>query len=118
MRSRNIRQLLAPPRFMSRGRRPRAASVKANIRPIDFYRAELPTMPTPRQSSGWVPGGLCPFHNDHRPNNFRVNLDSGRFRCFACGNAGRDIIDFTMRHHGLSFGEAVQCLAEQWGIFS
>ncbi len=93
-----------------------SATVKAGIPPADFYRVEVPTMPPPKRETGWVSGGLCPFHADHHRGNFRVNLDSGAFTCFACGAKGGDIITFTRLRHGLSFPEALQALADAWGV--
>jgi hypothetical protein len=60
--------------------------IKSTILPIDFYRAELSVMPTPR-GSGWRDGGLCPFHNDKRADNFRMNLESVLLCAFQVGAA-------------------------------
>lgn len=89
--------------------------IKSTILPIDFYRAELPAMPTPR-GSGWRDGGLCPFHNDKRPGSFRLNFESGAFICFSCGTKGGDIIAFIQQRDGLSFPEAMQKLTDEWGL--
>ena len=93
-----------------------AASIKACIPPVDFYRQELPTMPPPRRDTVWVGGGLCPFHNDHRAGNFRVNLDTGAYVCFACGARGGDIIDFLRNRDGLRFSEALETLKNTWRV--
>ncbi len=90
--------------------------IKIGIAPAEFYRVELPGMPAPRRDHGWTPGGLCPFHDDHRPQNFRVNLDTGAFRCFACGEKGGDIVAFVQRRHSVSFPDALRMLADAWGI--
>lgn len=95
---------------------PSAAHVKASIPPVEFYRVELPNMPAPKRTKGWTDGGLCPFHDDHCAGNFRVNLDSGAFTCFACGVRGHDIIVFVRLHRDLSFRDALAKLAEDWGI--
>lgn len=92
-----------------------AATLKSAIAPAAFYRVEVPTMPTPRRDHGWVDGGLCPFHDDHRARNFRVNLDTGAFTCFSCGAKGADVIAFTRLRHGLSFPDALAALADAWG---
>ncbi|MBF0213604.1 MAG: hypothetical protein HQM00_08575 [Magnetococcales bacterium] len=96
-------------------RRLDAESIKRDLAPCDFYRAELPTMPPPKRF-GWADGGLCPFHNDNRPGSFRVNLESGGFKCFACASSGGDIIKFLMLRDGLEFSEALKTLAEEWGL--
>ncbi|MXS81519.1 CHC2 zinc finger domain-containing protein [Nitrosomonas oligotropha] len=90
-------------------------NVKAYIRPLDFYRSELPDMPPPR-GSGWRDGGLCPFHPDKHAGSFRVNLETGAFTCFSCGTKGGDIIAFVQQRDGLSFPEAVQKLSNDWGV--
>ena len=92
--------------------------LRANIDPRDFYRHELSAMPTDGRLSGagWTGGGLCPFHNDRRKGNFRVNLDSGAFVCFACGRKGPDIIAFVQERDGLSFYQALEYLANSWGV--
>lgn len=78
---------------------------------MDFYRHEQTTMPPPRRDNAWVDGGLCPFHDDHRTGNFRVNLDTGAYFCFACGARGGDIIDFLRNRDALSFREALEALS-------
>jgi DNA primase len=47
----------------------------------------------------------CPFHDDAHPS-LRVNLESGAFRCMACGAKGSDVLAFHRRRHGLSFAQA------------
>ena len=93
-----------------------AETVKASISPRDFYRTELPGMPAPKREHGWTDGGLCPFHDDKHRGNFRVNLDTGAFCCFACGTKGADAISFVQTRHSLSFPDALKALADTWGI--
>jgi len=52
---------------------------------------------------------LCPFHNDHQPS-LRVRLDSGGFKCMACGARGGDILAFHMQRYGLGFVAAAKQL--------
>jgi len=56
---------------------------------------------------------LCPFHDDHNPS-LSVRLDTGGFRCFACGAHGGDVLSFHMQRHGLSFKQAAKDLGA-WG---
>jgi len=91
-----------------------AKFIKSIVKPLDFYTNELPDVNIKR--GGWVDGGLCPFHDDHSRGSFKVNLVTGGFKCFACNAAGGDIIDFVRALHGLNFTEALQKLAEEWGI--
>ncbi|PTQ86476.1 CHC2 zinc finger domain-containing protein [Nitrosomonas ureae] len=90
-------------------------NIKSNISPVDFFRAELSTMQSPR-GNGWCNGGICPFHSDKRAGSFRVNLETGAFICYSCGTKGRDIIAFIQKRDGLSFTEAVQKLTNEWGL--
>lgn len=90
-------------------------NVKDGIPPESFYRAELPTMPPPK-GTGWHDGGLCVFHDDKHAGSFRVNLETGGFKCFACGAKGADIIAFIQLRDGLSFPDALRQLSDDWGV--
>jgi DNA primase len=52
--------------------------------------------------------GKCPFHEDTTPS-FIVTPAKNLFHCLGCG-AGGTVIDFVMRHDGLSFRHAVEIL--------
>lgn len=93
----------------------KAETIKREIEPVDFYQAELPAMPTPKRY-GWNNGGLCPFHADARAGSFRVHTESGAFYCFACGARGGDILAFVMLREGLNFRDAMELLADNWGV--
>ena len=54
----------------------------------------------------------CPFHDDRHPS---LKLNESYFYCFGCGATG-DVIDFVARLFGLSSFEAVQKLAQDFGI--
>ncbi len=58
--------------------------------------------------------GLCPFHNEKTPS-FSVNPERGFFHCFGCG-AGGTVFDFMSKIEGLTFPEALQSLAQRYGI--
>jgi len=58
--------------------------------------------------------GLCPFHNEKTPS-FTVHAVYQFYKCFSCG-AGGDVVKFLMEKEGLSFWEALQQLAERYGI--
>ncbi len=58
--------------------------------------------------------GLCPFHAEKTPS-FNVSADKGFFKCFGCGKAG-DVINFVMETEGLQFTEAVEAIAQRFGI--
>jgi DNA primase len=56
----------------------------------------------------------CPFHNEKTPS-FHVNDEKGIYHCFGC-NAHGDAISFVMQFYGLSFKEAIERLAEEYGV--
>jgi DNA primase len=58
--------------------------------------------------------GLCPFHGEKTPS-FNVSRDKGTFYCFGCKKGG-DVIDFVMEYERASFAEAVERLAERFGV--
>ncbi len=58
--------------------------------------------------------GLCPFHGEKTPS-FNVSREKGTYYCFGCKRGG-DVIDFVMELERVSFGEAVERLAERFGI--
>jgi DNA primase len=58
--------------------------------------------------------GLCPFHSEKTPS-FTVSEDKQRFTCYGCGASG-DVINFVQRAQNLSFLEAAEKLAEEYGI--
>jgi DNA primase len=91
-----------------------AECIKNALSPLDFYRHELPTVLLKKH--GWNNGGLCPFHSDNKRGSFFVNLETGAFKCFACGMAGGDVIAFTMTLYGLKFAEALAQLASDWRL--
>lgn len=93
-----------------------AAALKAAVSPIEFYSDAIPSMPLPKREGAWVDGGLCPFHPDKHKGNFRVQLQTGAFHCFACGAKGGDVIDFTQHERGLTFRDALAALAAEWGV--
>ena len=58
--------------------------------------------------------GLCPFHDDKSPS-FYVSSDTGRYKCFSCGETG-DIFTWVMKTQGLEFFDALKLLADQAGV--
>lgn len=54
--------------------------------------------------------GKCPFHDDSTPS-FIVTPGKNLFHCLGCG-AGGSVIDFVMKHDGLSFRHAVEILRD------
>ena len=58
--------------------------------------------------------GLCPFHGEKSPS-FSVSPAKQFYHCFGCGKNG-NAISFLMDHAGMTFIEAVQDLAQQYGM--
>lgn len=58
--------------------------------------------------------GLCPFHNEKSPS-FSVTPSKQMYYCFGCG-AGGNVFTFVMQYENLTFGEAMQTLAQRVGM--
>ncbi|MDN3506905.1 MAG: DNA primase [Simkaniaceae bacterium] len=57
---------------------------------------------------------LCPFHEEKSPS-FVLQSGDDHYHCFGCGAHG-DAIAFLMNHMKMSFVEAVESLAERFGV--
>lgn len=68
----------------------------------------------PLKKAGASYRGLCPFHREKTPS-FHVHPDKGFFHCFGCGVAG-DVLKFIELHDKLGFQDAVQQLAQRFGV--
>ncbi|WP_296602993.1 DNA primase [Nocardioides sp.] len=86
------------------------ATVREKAR-IDDVVSQYVTL---RNAGGGSQKGLCPFHDEKSPS-FNVNPSRGFFHCFGCGEGG-DVITFLMKIDALTFGEAVERLAEKVGV--
>src|SRR3546814_13264296 len=58
--------------------------------------------------------GLCPFHDEKSPS-FHVTPARGYFHCFGCQEGGY-VLSFLMKIDGISFAEAVERLADKYGV--
>jgi DNA primase len=65
-----------------------------------------------RQGARWV--GLCPFHEERTPS-FSVDGQEKLYHCFGCG-VGGDVIKFVEEKEGLGFADAVELLADRYGV--
>jgi DNA primase len=65
-----------------------------------------------RAGSRWT--GLCPFHDERTPS-FSVNAEEKLFYCFGCQAKG-DAFGFVEQAEGLDFREAVELLADRYGV--
>ncbi|MBN1914384.1 MAG: DNA primase [Parachlamydiales bacterium] len=64
--------------------------------------------------SGAVYKALCPFHDEKTPS-FIVKKGDTHYHCFGCGAHG-DALSFLMMHQSFSFAEAVEYLADKFGV--
>jgi len=69
---------------------------------------------TLRNAGGGSLKGLCPFHDEKSPS-FNVTPARQFWHCFGCGEGG-DVITFVMKIDGLNFVEAVERLADKFGV--
>jgi len=58
--------------------------------------------------------GLCPFHDERTPS-FTVQAATRHYHCFGCGAHG-DGLSFLMQHESLDFKQALEFLAERYGV--
>lgn len=58
--------------------------------------------------------GRCPFHDERTPS-FHVRPDDGHYHCFGCAASG-DAFRFVMETEGMGFREALETLAERFGV--
>lgn len=66
------------------------------------------------KKSGGSMKALCPFHEERSPS-FVVNRGDTHYHCFGCGAHG-DAIQFLMQHNRVTFGDAVQQLADRFQV--
>lgn len=69
---------------------------------------------TLRRGGGGSLTGLCPFHEE-KTASFHVTPARGYYHCFGCGEGG-DVFDFVQKINNISFGEAVELLADRCGV--
>src|SRR5512144_2589110 len=56
----------------------------------------------------------CPFHKE-KTASFNVSSAKGLYHCFGCGASG-DVIGFVTKHDKVSFGGALETLAQRAGL--
>jgi len=58
--------------------------------------------------------GLCPFHEERTPS-FGIDPLQKVYHCFGCGASG-DVFTFVQETEGVDFREALELLAERYGV--
>jgi len=90
-----------------------SASTKQRIKEgVDLVALVGESVQLKKSGASYV--GLCPFHNE-KSGSFNVAPAKRIFHCFGCGESG-DAIGWMMKHHGLSFTDAVESLAQRIGL--
>lgn len=84
-------------------------TLRAKIDLVDVLMAHLEL-----KRSGTSYKALCPFHEERSPS-FIVQKGDSHYHCFGCGAHG-DAIAFLMGHLKLGFAQAVETLAERFGV--
>ncbi|MEL6430197.1 MAG: DNA primase [Planctomycetota bacterium] len=67
---------------------------------------------TPRGKTLW---GCCPFHDERTPS-FKIDPAMGTWYCFGACRKGGDVISFVQERNQLTFMDALELLAGQFGI--
>jgi DNA primase len=75
---------------------------------------EIVSAHTDLRRSGERFTGLCPFHEERTPS-FSVDPREKLYHCFGCG-VGGDVIKFVEEKEGLPFPDAVEALADRYGV--
>jgi DNA primase len=75
---------------------------------------EIVSAYTDLQQRGKDYWGNCPFHDERTPS-FKVNATDKLYYCFGCEASG-DVFRFVEEKEGLTFPEAVESLAERYGV--
>lgn len=79
---------------------------------IDLVEVLTPHLKLQRAGSAYK--ALCPFHDEKTPS-FVIQKGDSHYHCFGCGAHG-DAIGFLMTHLRMSFLEAVESLAQRFGV--
>ena len=77
----------------------------------NYFKEYLPNLKENGRSQAMA---KCLWHDDRNPS-LSVNLESGLYRCFACGASG-DLINFHMTQNGMDFETALADLCRVAGI--
>ena len=79
---------------------------------VDFV--EVVSQYTDLKRAGQRFSGLCPFHDERTPS-ISVDPVGKYYKCFGC-DVGGDLFRFVEEKEGLTFPEALEALAERYGV--
>jgi DNA primase len=79
---------------------------------IDLIDVLTPHLKIEKRGSSYK--AVCPFHEEKTPS-FHIQKGDNHYHCFGCGAHG-DAIQFLMTFLRMSFHEAVETLAERFGV--
>ncbi len=79
---------------------------------IDLVEVLTPHLKLQRTGSAYK--ALCPFHEEKTPS-FVIQKGDTHYHCFGCGAHG-DAIAFLMTHLRMTFPDAVESLAQRFGV--
>jgi DNA primase len=88
------------------------ASIERVRDSVDFV--EVVSAYTDLKRAGERYSGLCPFHEERTPS-FSLDPRDKLYYCFGCEAHG-DVFTFVQEKEGLAFGDAVEALAERYGV--
>lgn len=86
---------------------------QVNLDRIVDYKAEYTSVIEKYKITGNNLVGLCPFHQD-RNNSFSVDLEAGKWHCFAEDDGG-NFVSFWAKLHGISTGDAYKDILSKYG---
>ena len=90
----------------------RTSRSSASARPLTSSRWPAVTPTCASAATRWL--GLCPFHDERTPS-FSVDSSNNLYYCFGC-QAGGDVFNFVEEKEGLDFRQAVEQLADRFGV--
>lgn len=76
------------------------------VPPVADVLALLQLEPKKANDSGYAQV-RCPLHGEANPS-LSVHMGRGNWKCFACGEAGGDVLELYRRARGVSFTQAAR----------
>lgn len=87
-------------------------SLEALRHRVDIVEVLAPYVDLKRAGASYK--ALCPFHDEKSPS-FMVQKGDSHYHCYGCGAHG-DAIQFLMTHVKMNFSDAVESLAQKFGV--